>query len=91
MLVVAAVTVTFALVAVRLPEAVPLDPTPTLPTSSFEALNAREPDCWLGLSEPLALTPWQPDRNVRPARRSSRPAAFKTGFGQRATVFGIFV
>jgi len=67
-----------------------LFPVVILPKSRFIALNASVPD-WPGVSDPPALTPWQPIRNVSPGRTSSTAASFRPDFEQvfEATVFGI--
>ena len=67
-------------------------PAVILPKSRFIALNESVPDGWPGEPEPPALTPWQPARNVSPARRSRAAVIFSTDREQvfEATVFGIW-
>src|ERR1035438_6621918 len=65
-------------------------PTATLPKSAVAVSRERVVDCcWP--EEPAALTPWQPTRKVRAARRSNPPATFPRCFGQIAiaAVFSI--
>jgi len=69
-----------------------LAPVVMLPKLRFIALNESVPDGWPGEPEPPALTPWQPARNVSPARRSRAAVIFSTDREQvfEATVFGIW-
>ncbi len=55
----------------------------TLPKSSVAVNRERVLECcWP--EEPAALTPWQPTRKVRPARRTNAPATFPRCFEQIA-------
>jgi hypothetical protein len=54
-------------------------PAATFPKSRVVLSRERVLDCcWP--EEPAALTPWQPTRKVRPARRSNAPASFPRCF-----------
>ena len=67
-------TVTLALLAVRVPDAVPVLPSSTLPKSSVAGVTVSCPGVavvkWAG---PL-LTPAHAVKRLRPARRNSGPA-----------------
>ena len=66
-------------------------PAVMLPKSRFIALSESVPEGWPGEPEPPALTPWQPARNMSPARRSTAAVIFGTDREQvfEATVLGI--
>lgn len=92
MFVLAAVTVTLTLPAVRLPAAVPLEPAATLPTPKVLGVTTSGPvvtvEEW---EEAAVLTPWQPHREMKVARSNNAPADFPRKFDEDPifTVFSI--